>query len=545
MNRRILAALFLAASALDAGAQRISLEVPLSPRPSIAGPAVAPLAQTFPLALTPWNPTLNAPAVLHPHNAVPIPSVNLRAPIQPLPLNLSGLPDSAIAAPMKLADIPFPFKRTLAEEPIRARQLAAVIDTLREYGARSQSLAGLKGEAGAAALERNFMSAAALGDEPLVPPVGDGAYVAPSADARPLLTRMLERVRLDDRGRADEKKALEESFKRLLETPTGRRYAEEFLAEGLTAVVRFDDFADSQLFLIDGRKRFYAAQAYTDWRPEGYAEIRLNRHYVDGDPEFMRESLPSIIGHELLGHGLWYGRATKENLYLAFHYHELNETLARLVGWAIDHELDGRFEEAGAWNYLADPAHYLSNLKMRLPYYAVTFGQSEMAKPLATLRARLASAEAEVMRARSNLASQKTWLPVLDHFSRDHGIPAGRFGLLRKELSDLEAHYQNEVVNAESIVREVSGLIERIAAEPDRASELYLKEASAHPFFERLSADTARLGKALETMANAAPPAPPRPAPPRPADQITWEALAKMYQEDVAADANRAFKHWR
>ncbi len=532
MRRRLLAAILLALSALDAGAQRVMLEVPLSPRPSLSAPAatISPLAQSFPLALSPWAAGLTAAAVQIPHNAVPIPSPSL-APVK----TVASLP----ALPVALAP-----KALAAAKPL-VHSHAKVIDSLREHGAESGKLAELDGEAGAGALERNFMSAASIGDEPVVPPPGDGPKFLPAGDSRPLLTRMLERVRLDDRGRPDEKKALEDSFKRLLETPTGRRYAEEFLAEGLTAVVRFDDFPDSQLYLVDGRKRFYAAQAYTDWRQEGYAEIRLNRHYVDGDADFMRESLPSIIGHELLGHGLWYGRAAKENLYLAFHYHELNETLARLVGWAIDHELDGRFEEAGAWNYLSDPAHYLSNLKMRLPYYAVTFGREEMADPLATLRARKAAAELEVERAHRNLASQKTWLPVLDHFSRDHGIPARRFELLRKEMSDLEAHYQNEVVNAESIVREVSGLMERIAAEPDHASEIYLKEASAHPFFGRLSADTARLGKALEKMANAAPPAPPRPAPPRPADQITWEELAKMYQDDVAADANRAVKHWR
>jgi hypothetical protein len=182
---------------------------------------------------------------------------------------------------------------------------------------------------------------------------------------------------------------------------------------------------------------------------------------------------------------------------------------------------------------------------MRLPYYAVTFGKEEMANPVATLVSRLAVAEQEVLRARQNLASQKTWLPVLDHFSHDHGVPASRFELLRKELADLEAHYANEIVNAESIVREVSGLRDRIVAEPDHASEIYLSQAAAHPFFERLSADTARLGAALTKMANAAPPAPPRDAAPRPADQISWNDLAKMYQDDVAADAKRDAKHWR
>jgi hypothetical protein len=530
MKRLLLAALFLAAAAFDAGAQRISLEIPLSPTPSLSATAarISPLAQTFPLALSPWSPSLTAAATPIPLNAVPVPLAPVKA---------------AAAIPAMPAAL---FPRALAAaKPVIHQQGQKVIDSLREHGAKAANLADLKGEAGAGALEKNFMSAASLGDGVVTPPGGDESPLVPAEDSRPLLARMLERVRLDDRGRPDEKKALEAAFKRMLDTPTGRRYAEEFLAEGLTARVHFDDFPDSQLYLVEGRKKFYAAQAYTDWRQEGYAEIRLNRHYVDGDPEFMHESLPSVLGHELLGHGLWYGRAAKENLYLAFHYHELNETLARLVGWAIDHELDGRFEESGAWTYLSDPANYLTNLKMRLPYYAVTFSQSEMANPVATLISRLASAENEVVRARRNLASQKTWLPVLDHFAQGHGIDPKRFELLRKELTDLESHYQSEVINAESIVREVAGLRERIAAEPDRASEIYLNQASAHPFFERLSADTARLGNALTLMANSTPPAPPRAAAPRPADQITWAELSKMYQDDVAADAKRPTKHWR
>ena len=82
-------------------------------------------------------------------------------------------------------------------------------------------------------------------------------------------------------------------------------------------------------------------------------------------------------------------------------------------------------------------------------------------------------------------------------------------------------------------------------AEPDHASEIYLSQAAAHPFFERLSADTARLGKALAYMASATPQAPPRPAADRPANQITWQELSQMYQDDVAADAKRTTKHWR
>jgi hypothetical protein len=512
MNRRFLAALFLAVLALDAAAQRVSLEVPLSPVPSFgAAASISPLANTLPLALSPWTPALASPSI--------------QVPLGATPITLAPVKAAAAIPPLRSALIPTPLaaSKPLIHQP-------QVIESLREHGAKSAELGGLKGEAGANALERNFLSAASLGDGS-APAAGDGA-VNTAPDARPLFERMLERVRLDDRGRADEKTALEDAFKRLLETPTGRRYAEEFLAEGLTAHVHFEDFPDSQLFLVDGRKKFYAAQAYTDWRPEGYAEIRLNRHYVDGDPDNLRESLPSIIGHELLGHGLWYGRAAKDDLYIAFHYHELNETLARLVGWSIDHEQDGRLEEAGAWSYLADPAYYLSNLKTRMPYYAVTFAQNEMSEPLRTMHSRLAGAELSLEQARANLRAQQTWMPVLDHFERQLG--ASRFELLRKELGDLVTHYEHEIVNSQAVVDHVKGLIGRLEAEPNRDSARYLSQAASHPFFERLKTETARLSASLQTATSAAPRKPPLPAPPRPPDQITWEELIKMHNEYVS-----------
>jgi hypothetical protein len=427
--RRILPALLLALVAASAAAQRVALEVPVSPSPTglSAAASASPLANTFPLALSPWTPSLAAPAI--PSNAVPLQTA--AAALKPAAA-VPALPGALAAHVLRPVMTPAP--------AIDGGKHAKVIDSLREHGAKVETLSKLNGESGKSALESNFMSAASLGGGPVDGKSGSGEEKAPAADSRPLLTRMLERVRLDDRGRADEKKALEDSFKRLLDTPTGRRYAEEFLAEGLTAVVHFEDFPDSQLYLVNGKKRFYAAQAYTDWRQEGYAEIRLNRHYVDGDPDYLRESLPSIIGHELLGHGLWYGRAAKQDLYLAFHYHELNETLARVVGWSVDHELDGKLEEHGAWTYLQDPKFYLANLKMRLPYYAVTFSREEMADAIGSMTKRLAAAKQEVKRAEANLANQKTWLPVLEHFSKDHGIPSKRFDLLRQELTDLVTH---------------------------------------------------------------------------------------------------------
>ena len=143
MKRRLLIAFFLAAPALNAAAQRVSLQVPLSPLPSLTVAAsIAPLAQTFPLSLSPLGPSLPT--------------------------------------------------ATAAAQPLLHKQSPKVIDTLRAHGPDATNLSDLKGEAGAAALEANFMSAAALGDG-VVTPSADAPQVESSPNTRPLMERMLER----------------------------------------------------------------------------------------------------------------------------------------------------------------------------------------------------------------------------------------------------------------------------------------------------------------------------------------------------------------
>lgn len=537
MKSRLLTALLVLASALNAGAQRVTLEVPLSPTPAVSASAAsltyqrnpAPLALSSGLSL--WNePALSAVTPL-PARVLPLTPIKA-APSVAQPLAAKPVP-AALAAVKPVPNV-----------SEKSANSAKVIESLREHGALSGAASKLDGEDGKAALEKNFLAAASLGDPKDAPP--SALEIKPTADTRALLTRVLERVKLDDRGHADEKKVLEEQFLRMLATPTGARLAEQFLAEGLTATVHFEDFPDSKLLYIDGRMKFFAAQAYTQWKNDGTIEVKLNRHFVDGDREIMHETLPWVIGHELLGHGLWYGRATKENLYTAYHYHELNETEARNVGWAIDLELDGKFEEQGVWSYLEDPAYYLAHLKMRLPYYAVTFSAEEMADAMGTLRARVSVARSEIERAKRNLAAQKTWTAVIDHFASGHGIPEGRFALLRKEQADLITHYEMEIANSEAVLSSVKDLLGRMEAD-NQESQKYLQGAGQSELFKRLSEENDRLTNDLREKSRNTPREPARQPPPRPEGQISWQELSQMYHDDVAADAKRkpGEKHWQ
>ncbi|MDE2144180.1 MAG: hypothetical protein KGJ84_17365, partial [Elusimicrobia bacterium] len=317
-----------------------------------------------------------------------------------------------------------------------------------------------------------------------------------------------------------------------------RALAERYLADGAPAVVRFERFEGSRIFDVDGRKIFYAPRAFTEWKGD-HVEVRLNQDYLGTDPEFLKQDLPPILAHELLGHGLWYSRAVRENALQAFHHHELNETNARLVGWLTDFELDGRFEDSGAWNYLQDPAGFLSGLKLRLPYYALTFSNEELARPIEALEARSVAAKDKRAQLETELANLLSWNPVIDHFARHHGIAESRLRALRGYMSDNEAGYRDELKVMDALIADVDATVGRMKAEPDRVSERYLQQAATHPMFADLVRETATNGRRLLQMVSAVS----AQAGDESADaarrrdehwrgQVTFDELAGMYRRD-------------
>ncbi|MBI3289083.1 MAG: hypothetical protein HYZ74_06165, partial [Elusimicrobia bacterium] len=283
----------------------------------------------------------------------------------------------------------------------------------------------------------------------------------------------------------------------ILTTPSGRAYAEKFLAEGLTAVVHFAEFPDSRALHIGGRKTFTGPRAYTDWLTNDVAEIRLNANYVGADSDYSSRSLPGVLAHELLGHAAWYSRAERADQRLVFHHHELNEAMARLTGWIVEYELNGQFEGTGAWRYLDDPARYLSQLKLKLPYYARTFNSREMADAASALRERLPAARAEVVRAEQVLNQQ---LALDAKVTDSPGAPPKELDSFQREQADLVASYRDELANAEAVVEEIQGMLRTMAGEADHYSVTLLREGVGHPLFQTLAAEVAREAAVLKRL---------------------------------------------
>ena len=129
MKRSLLAALLLAAGALNAPAQRISLQVPLSPVPTLGGAAAVSLSESpFPLALSQFTPSLSAASIQVPFGSVPVPTAR---------------PNIAVAGPKTLLH---PIRAAAAKPD--THQTVKIIDALSEHGALSAKLSELGGENG-------------------------------------------------------------------------------------------------------------------------------------------------------------------------------------------------------------------------------------------------------------------------------------------------------------------------------------------------------------------------------------------------------------
>lgn len=535
-------ALFLwlaAAVTARAAVPRVSVDAPLEvgPTPAVSAGASAPTL-TFSAAIAPSLTAVAAPSLAAPPGVAPRPLAmqSLKPALMPAaqPLFAPALTDLALPeAPLRAAGASGP------EAPA-----PKTIDSLRENAPLSAKLGGGALEDAAPALEKNFAAAASLaegkgGDGSVK---GDGSASPASAD---LTKRFFEKVALDG-GSPEGTKALRQAFERMLASPSAREFAERFLAEGVPAVVRFEEFPGSRLVNANGRMLFYAARGYTEWKGD-HVLVRMNRDYLGTDDEYRREDLPPTLAHELLGHGTWYARAAKAGLTQAFHHHDLNETNARLVGWITDFELDRRFEESGAWGYLADPIAFLHRLKLRLPYYALTFSTAEMAKAQASLEAR--SADAKMRRAQLvvELSNHNSWIPVIDHFANKHGIEESRLRALRGYMNDTAQNYRDEIAMVDALVAEVEATIGRMKAEPSGESEIFLRNASANPMFVELQREADRNTRILldQIAAAGAQPGGESDETRRAREehwrgQITYQDLVEMYRKDRADNP----KHW-
>jgi hypothetical protein len=547
MIRSALFALLAALGTAHAALPGVVIEIPLTPVSApafVAAPSAASLSAS-PAFLSASASLSPAPAAL---SAAPAAAKALAAPaVLAAPAAAPAPALAALAIPDAIN--PSPAAAVAASVPAGPRAIDALRANAPLADKLSAASASGSAEDAARALETNFNAAASLGDggsRDGAAHESSGAKAAPESRAA-LLERLLQHVRIDDAGMPERREALTKALSRMLETPTARALAKRFIADAVPAVVRFEPVEGSRIVEANGRKTFYAPRGFTEWKGD-HVEVRMNPDYLGADEEFRQQDLPATLAHELLGHGLWYARAVRENALQAFHHHDLNETNARLVGWLVDFELDRRFEEGGAWTYMQNPAAFLENLKLRLPYYALTWSTEELANPRETLEARSAAARAKRAQLEVSLANHNSWNAVIDFFVGRGELDEPRVRALRAYMADTAQAYKDEIGVMDALIAEVDATVGRMNAEPDRSSERYLQNAASHPLFADLKNETDEHTRRLiaQVTRTAAKLGDESPESVKAREdhwrgQLTFDQLVEMYRKD----RERNPRHWQ
>ncbi|MBI3298886.1 MAG: hypothetical protein HYZ75_12020 [Elusimicrobia bacterium] len=366
------------------------------------------------------------------------------------------------------------------------------------------------------------------------PRTGRGPGGKPPAGLKPaepaLIDRLKPQLELIDHGNPNERAELDLAIARMLESPTAQALAERLIKTGKKVRVSFEPVANSKVIDVNGKKIIESSGGSTDSSGE-MVHVRLNRDYLGTDADFRASYLPGTLGHELLGHGLGALEAKKAGVHDTYLSYRDNEAGAGLVGWLVDAERGVKLTNGHMWNYLADPEAYHRGLKTNLPYYAATFSVSELADPLPVLRDRRAAADAAKAQVPEQVAAQKSWLPIIDHFVKSHGLKAESFASIRQDIGNyVSVTAPARETTLGNISTYVQSYVDYYGTDAGKAVLKRMAADAARPFFGDAERELAERRRRLAELTRGKPRgesfAPPAPG------QVSRAELSAMYNKD-------------
>lgn len=355
---------------------------------------------------------------------------------------------------------------------------------------------------------------------------------SPASGVSTLHDRCREHVTFDAGMSQPHVEILRRVIGRMLETPTAQDLAQAFFDEGGSAVLMLTDEAAVEANPAE-------PDAHFNW-VDGSGQVALRKSYFHQGHEIIQQTLPAVLAHELLGHGLWHARAARENLSQAVNHHELDEIYARLVGWLVDIELDGHLSsDSSTQRFLDSPRRFWSELTLCNPQYSLKFSSTEMREVIATLASRAQAARDRRADLTSQLTNSRSWPAVIDHFVGYHGIGGRRMRQLRRTLAEEERAYLRDIAITDVVIATLDRTLENFHAETDSTSQRYLQYVADHPLINRLAQATDALATRLREKIALCPhdpfaelPGARRRNKKRWCDQIDFLELKAMYHTD-------------
>lgn len=363
---------------------------------------------------------------------------------------------------------------------------------------------------------------------------GQGRYTGTAAEAgaseegkTKLLAALETRVAFKGRspGEAQELKGI---LSRVLDSPTGRQLAVEFLQEGARAEISFDIIPDTRIFEIDGRKTFWTSggHTHTDRNPP---QVHLNEAYRQAK----QDDAPATLAHELFGHTLERKRAERYGVQNTYLFNQNEEANAGLVGWTVGAELGNKIDNGWAWIYMANPEDYHRRLKSTLAYYAGTLSTEEMKDPLPVYQERLANTEALLLRLPVKKEQNEAWQRIISHLVAVHKMVEEAFRSLRDGIKAVIDSIPGDERRLQDIRDYLKKLIDKVSGAGGPAWAEQLRRDSENEYFrERARVMDERADALGKLMLGKTPEGE---QPPPPAGQYTWPQLKDMWKAEQAS----------
>ena len=355
----------------------------------------------------------------------------------------------------------------------------------------------------------------------------------PSAqDKAQLLTEFKKHVTINDRGVPAEGAALNAILTRLMDSPTARELAGQFIKEDAKAVISFEELPDTRIIEANGKKEFYNTGGHLHQNTNPIIKVDLNSAYLIvqrhwGSPE-------QTLAHELLGHALEKARAKRYGVADVNYYNLNDEANAGLVGWTVDAELGRHIANPLAWTYMADPDDYLNQVKLSASCYAPMLSSEEMKDPQAAFKERLADADELLANIPVKKKNNETWLRIIEHLITVHKMDPAAF-LTRKEnlvgnlktLPDTEAELRDIRQSLEQLIAKCNGQngAAWIASLKAGLNSAFFRQQDQEMQKHRQLLAGLMLGKTEQSE-----------APPDRPGQLTWDQLKELWEKDIASD---------
>jgi len=369
-----------------------------------------------------------------------------------------------------------------------------------------------------------------------------GQAAAGAADPTVLQAQFLQRLVF--KGTPAERAALAESVSTILQSPTGRQLAAQFVAEKASAEIKLAVIEHSKAVGPPGKKTVTGTAGMTETEKVPPV-VTLSRAYLDTDPAYRRLAMAGTLAHELFGHAFEDQRARKAGLtHDAHYYYRGDEAGSRLIDWTIQTELAGKTVEG-------DPSKYLEDVE---GYYAITLSLKEMKNPAATLKGRRAAVAAAAVESAKGIQTMKEWRPIVEHFATTHHVSRTRLKSAEQELADYFGWADIHAVKLVEIKEAIEGRIKYWETPEGLKVKKSVIAAADAPYLKNYEATLAARAKTLRRLRAKAAAGGRGPSSDGPGivlpdldsktpkgDSVDLDALGVMYSYDLKSNP----RHWK